>query len=437
MREQLLIAGGCALLLCASAARLLAQPPPEEESEPPRVRPGANVRAVSAYAMGLSASSLEGPGFQEPQCRLGAGGASLEVGWRVAGRTGNSLLTYASSYDWNSRQPEWNGFDHAVRWTVRQGQGGRARVSFDASAEQRRWSTTLFEPFGAVTLARSQAFPALRDSLEEIRAAGTPGGPALDLWLFGRRVRRAAGRGAVTLAQSRRATWYGFVGGERIAPAAEAGSDLPARTMARGVTTGNTGGGLQFAVDRRTSVGVSAGYGRTYTGLLQTWSADGGLTLTHFLNERFFLYLAGGYGTMREILAEPLPPARSYQASGGWGGVRGAHTVTILAQRGLSARYGVAGLRSIAGETAWRWRPRNGGWGLSSSLSYQRLAGANLTSLQGWTTQWGVTRALTRETGVHLAAVCAGLSGRLAGPLSASVVAVRISLFWNPADIFS
>ncbi len=116
--------------------------------------------------------------------------------------------------------------------------------------------------------------------------------------------------------------------------------------------------------------------------------------------------------------------------------MRGAHTVTILAQRGLSARYGVAGLRSIAGETAWRWRPHNGGWALSSSLSYQRLAGANLTSLQGWTAQWGVMRALTRETGVHLAAVYAGLSGRLAGPLSASVVAVRISLFWNPADIF-
>lgn len=423
--------------LVALAALMPAQEPQPQEAEAPRPRAGVGVNHVSAYGMGLSTSGLEDAGATPWSGRLAAGGASFNVGMRTIGRMATAEFDYGLAYDWNNQQPLFNGFDQAINLAVRTREGNRTQFSLTGTAEQRRLSSQLFEPLGVVTLVRSRSFTDVSDSLAEIRAAGTPVVSALDLWLFGSRLRRATGRTMVTFAQSRRLSWYGIAAAERTLPALESGRDLPERTMLTGVSMGNAGGGFQLAVSRRTSIGGSAGYGRTFAGPVRAWSSDAGLNFSRFLSERCFVYAAGGYGVMRELTEARPPAAHSYQASGGLGVSHGAHTVTVLALRGLSSRYGASGLRSAAGEAAWNWRPRLQPWGLAASVNYQRLTGDRQQQLQGWTGQFGVTRNLGRQAGIAVQMVYAGLDGRLGGPLlSAGVRALRITLFWDPLDLW-
>jgi hypothetical protein len=423
----------------ALTAIIAAQEPPrtrEEQQQPAEdtpARSGARVNRLSIYSNGISASGVQLVGNSPWSGPIAGVGSSADVGWRGVGSSSTISIDYQAAYDWNNRQPEINGWDHAVQLSIRTRESSRARFALMGSAENRRRWGLLFDPLSVMTMSLTPSMETLRNTLEETRDAGTPLAPTLDTWLFGQRIRRATGRVTAGYAQSPRLSWYSTVWAERILPGQSGDGQSPAAFPFADVTSGAAGGGFQYAISRRSALGGTANYGRNFSGTIRSWMADAGLNFSRAFSEHWFGYLAGGYGVMREIAPVLLPTARSYNGGIGLGAVRGSHTFVLLARRGLTSRYGLGVMRSQQGEVTWSWLPRARPWEVSATGSYQMLTGGGQPDLNGWTGQCTLTRRLSRHLDLTAEAVYAdmGRSG-MGMQQSASVRGVRISLVWHP-----
>jgi hypothetical protein len=427
------------VLLFVAACAGLAQDSPEPDAspsqqidQPVRRLSGVGITGVSTYVVGLeTAASALSP--DSPWSRpIVAGGMSTNGGWHAIGATSSFLLDYQASYEWNSVESDLNGLSQHAQLSLRTGEGSRIRFAVEGIAEQRRLSSALFDPLGAISLAHSQSSRDLTQSLQESRDQGTYPESALDLWLFGRSMREAGGHVTLTFDQSRRLSWYSTVSADRVLPM----SGTPPSSSGfvyQGVTSGSAAGGFQYSLSRRTSFGGTAGYGISGASLIHTYSANGGINLSHFFSDHWFAYAAAGYVRMRQDQTALSAILNTYDGSAGMGATRGAQTLVFLFHRGLSPRYGTAGLQSGAGEVTWTWSPTARPWAMTASGDYQRLNGSG-QNLQGWTGRFGVDRRLGGGLTLSFDAVYAGIEGRVFG--SARTFATRIAMTWVPLRLW-
>jgi hypothetical protein len=394
---------------------------------------GIGLTEFSTYVTRLSNSgsdSVAGSPLSRP---ILVGGLSASGGWHETGRTAAATLDYVLNYTWNDLNRTFNGFDHEVRLGIRTGQNRRVGLAIGVTAEQHRLSSALFEPLGVVTLARSGSFSNLTDSLADIRNGGTSFAPALDLWLFGQNMRSLEANTTLTWSQSRRLSWYSTLSAERMLPLSTADAGPGAGFSYHGVTSGTGGGGFQYELSRRTSLGGSASYGRSESSLASTSIATGGFNLSRYLNEHLFAYGAVGYDVMQEFRAEDRSVMHSYDASAGVGVRHGSQTVVLLVHRGLSSHYGLGAMRSEAGEVVWNWTPAGRLVMFSASGNYSRLTGVG-ERLQGWSGRFGMSRRLSRRVQFNADAVYAGVDGLAFN--GARALAIRFGFSWIPMDLW-
>jgi hypothetical protein len=433
--------GAAFLLRAATSAALLsaalAQEPPRERGQEPQVpdlpqpRSGIGITGLSVYGQGISPLG-NGDHIGQPWSgSLFAVGGTADLGWHSFKQTRVATLDYHLAGDWNPKWSQMNGFDHTVNLAIRTDQENRVSFALSGVAEQRRLSNMLFDPLTAAQISLSRTNADFSNAMGDMRDTGTVFTPAVELWMFGQNLRRAAGRFSLSYRQSRRVSWYSTVSAERTLPISPDQKDFPGAFYFGGLSSASAGGGVQVSLSRRTSFGLSAFYGRTDSSPLQTWSLTAGANVTRRFSEHAVGYLSGGYDHMVEFAPVTHPPIHSYYAAAGLGFSRGQHSLVLLANTGLTSRYGTGVQRSNAGQFIWTASTRNRLWTASTGVSYQQLTGGGLATSQGWNCRFDLSRRLGRQFNLTAQAVYAGINYSRLGNPRANVLLGRVELSWT------
>jgi hypothetical protein len=370
-------------------------------------------------------------------------GASTGVGWSTSGVKSSTALDYGVSYTRALNDTGFSNANHSVAFNVNRSLGSKWNLGVSMAGVLNNLEQFLFSPTGLSTAA---AFPATLDELAAAMQAGAfsnsqfasmlTGAAVLNTpeqtFLYGDRTLSASANVGVSYAPTERTGFSFGVSAARTqrllrSDRAEDNSVIPY------TTSGTATVSWSYSLSPRTSVGVSAGSTRMYSGFQDGYMSTVEASANRNMSRRWFVQGRFGAGfivyTRQTFVA---PTGVTSTGGGGVGFKTESHTFLFSANRGIGDSYGLGAGSTLGATGAWGWHRRGSSWSLSSSIGFYRLQGSIVGPVESWSGSVGLMRSL----GSHLfAGVQYGYSELpgLFGRDNLSQSGATVSLTWSPA----
>ena len=382
-------------------------------------------------------------------------GIGADVGW-TAGKQSDFAVHYSFSYNGSVQHPDWSRFNHNL--SFRAGRpvklGRKWSLTYGGSGNVATLQSFLFsEPQAGAVAAAPATFTDFSSAIlgrglsNDQLAAALTGSPIASSGLgelfYGSLMLNASASVGVSYARSPRTTIAVMLSGSRLQPLSHDSSsgsggqntsaNIPAYASGIGATSGG-GVGLSatYALNERTSIGVSISASRAISGFSSAYvtSATGSVGRSF---RRWFVHLDAGSGNLSLLRS-------SFGGSGGIGWMFGAsvgtkirrHTFYGTVTRSIGDSYGIGAQATVGGGGGWSCTIGRG-WSVMASFGEQQLRSDVIDAINSWRAETGISHPLSDSMFLNMGYSYFTNFGKFGGlPYQFNSSGVRASISWAP-----
>jgi hypothetical protein len=428
--------------------------PAQEEAPLAAVRSGLRIHGASSY---VGYSSLAFPnrgGFLLGDRSLGwevSYGGSATVGWTRPGAKTSLSLIYTPSYTGRARYTEWNAVNHAGAFWLSRKLNSKLDLSLSAAVSSSNLENHLFAP---TVFQQLLDVPVTFEDLANAMVAGRYTNNQLASLLTGAPLLESAARtliyGDRVFSASSKVT-LGYQATPRLSVHASAGasrnyhqpggsqSDPDPLTEAfyiSGTSSLNANAGLGYSLTPRTQIGFGVSANRNLSTVYDGYTATASGSIARKMGRRWFAHASAGVGKAyygRQLVEISSRP--TWVSGAGVGFSHYSHTLVASYSRSAGDAFGLGANASTAVTGAWQWGRPGRFWKPWAAIGYNRYHGGAVNRMEGWMASAGLSRALTRTTGLSLSYAYLSNRGEFLGvSRQISAHSVRLTLGWSPVS---
>jgi hypothetical protein len=409
---------------------------------------GIRLQSVSVFLMYHTVSGASSGLAGTPSVDETGAGATATLGYSRFGERSGISVSYTPSYTTTWQNYATNTQNHSLSFNWRRHLTPKWTYTLAGSGVVTSLTDALFLP---TALANVAAVPATFDELSAgiLRGGSTnnqlaavlTNAPVVEspsgMRLYGSRMLTSSLQSDISYSYSSRLTFHVNVAASRSQALKD--SSLPAGSnpdyLLSHTMAGSGSIDIGYSLSPRTQLSAGWSSSRTFSTLEDVYTHAVSVSLAHTMSPQWFLQVHAGTAfvtAIREFYAPPNGP--QYQAGGGLGYKRHAHTFLAAVDRSVSDAYGFGASASVAANGAWNWSPPGSAWSTTANFGQQWLTGTGFQAIN----TWRATAGVMRKAGQHIAvsAEYAYLSGSrflgVPGSQGGQQI-VRMSVVWLPS----